>query len=799
MAPRRLEDRRIDIELDPNSLKTQIAIWGKAYREQEIGDTYREIIYSALDGDREFKVEPSAQEMLMNRSTSKLRTFDILYDCIQGRVVNPLLQPHPPSLARNLVPPVPVLAMDAGSSSSAIRPRGADSTVGGPSLFQGAQTVNINGGNINVGNQYNAGAETAGDGRDWPRFAEWKEYCRWLVPEDELKTMWGTGMPGAGKTIFASIVINEVELHAQASPRICVAYIYFRYSDHTTATVRDFLATLVKQTTERHPDCLALCVEPYNRHIREKTQPSEAELLQLLHCFSEVLEVMFCFLDALDEAPTNVQLDLLEKLSSLNLTSLKPIDTQFVPRTHDLDLHIAKDISRSAVLRSILNQGGPALREKIETIIKQKCGGMFLHASLQLDALHDCASLYDVEKTLEEFPRRIEDVYQRTWNRILDQSPNMVVLAKNVLIWVLCAMKSLTVGELCYVVATCPDTHKFDPHRLVNKATLMGLCRGLVNVEEKTNIVRFVHYTAKDIVKGLVSESSPYPHSLPAMFCMALLTEHGFQKTTFIEKAALSTTLDAKPLVLYAYKHWSDHAHNPPAIAIPPRMLCFPIGLRYNPFRDPQVYDILGPLHMAVYFDFPLSVAGTAHLRNPNHPTPRSGQTPLIFATRRNSLRAMKELLSLPGILVNAADKHGDNPLLHAIKGYRQEARLSLLLLLDHSEINVNMVDSYGRTALMLVWSEEVALLLLAHSKIKVNQVDLEWKTALMRSSFDGSISVVRVLLADPRVKVNLKSKAGMTALDMAEERYWGDDEPYDQIIELLRTHSDRYVIHFQY
>ncbi|KAH6892705.1 hypothetical protein BKA70DRAFT_1440750 [Coprinopsis sp. MPI-PUGE-AT-0042] len=53
-----------------------------------------------------------------------------------------------------------------------------------------------------------------------------------------VKTMWGSGMPGAGKTIFASIVINEVEARAEASEYpICVCYIYFRYSDHTTATV----------------------------------------------------------------------------------------------------------------------------------------------------------------------------------------------------------------------------------------------------------------------------------------------------------------------------------------------------------------------------------------------------------------------------------------------------------------------------------------------------------------------------------------------------------------------------------
>ncbi|KAH6907840.1 hypothetical protein BKA70DRAFT_346185 [Coprinopsis sp. MPI-PUGE-AT-0042] len=118
------------------------------------------------------------------------------------------------------------------------RPGGNNDT-GGSSLFQGARTVNINSGNFNIGNQSNAGVEkavqsildeilnyrdvhnanlgkaTAGTG---PRFAEWKEYCQWLAPENEMKTMWGTGMPGAGKPIFASIVINEVEVYAQANP-----------------------------------------------------------------------------------------------------------------------------------------------------------------------------------------------------------------------------------------------------------------------------------------------------------------------------------------------------------------------------------------------------------------------------------------------------------------------------------------------------------------------------------------------------------------------------------------------------
>ncbi|KAH6892735.1 ankyrin repeat-containing domain protein, partial [Coprinopsis sp. MPI-PUGE-AT-0042] len=417
------------------------------------------------------------------------------------------------------------------------------------------------------------------------------------------------------------------------------------------------------------------------------------------------------------------------------------------------------------------------------------------HASLQLDALRGCANVYAVEKTLEDFPRQIQDVYRKTWRRIEAQSPDMSVIAKNALVWVLCARRSLTIKELRHAVATCPDTHKFDRRRLVDEATLMGLCRGLVNVEEETNIVRFVHYTAKDVVNDLVSQSFPYPHSLPAAVCMALLAEHGFQQTSLKDEHALKASLKAEPLLAYAYEDWPTHAHKSledTSLACQLSQFiqgccAFPVLMYVD--SGIALVDILEPLHMAANFDFPLSVVGSAHLCDPNHPTPHREQTPLIVTVMENSLSAMRELLSLPGILVNVADKEGEIPLVYAAE-WNKEASLSLLLA--HPKINVNATDSYGRTALMMAYSEEAANLLLAHRKIKPNLVDSDGDTALMRASRFGRLEVVRVLLADPRVQVNLKSKAGKTALEMAGERYWGDYEPYDQIIELLRTHSDR-------
>ena len=114
----------------------------------------------------------------------------------------------------------------------------------------------------------------------------------------------------------------------------------------------------------------------------------------------------------------------------------------------------------------------------------------FLHASLQMAALQECASLHDVKESLAHFPAHIEDAYIQTWKRILRQPQSEVV--QDCLLWVLCAARSMTVDELQHAIATSPKTRHFDPDRLVPVDTLVALSSGLLVVDEKTRLVRLV-------------------------------------------------------------------------------------------------------------------------------------------------------------------------------------------------------------------------------------------------------------------------------------------------------------------
>ncbi|KAH6909650.1 hypothetical protein BKA70DRAFT_1426069 [Coprinopsis sp. MPI-PUGE-AT-0042] len=191
----------------------------------------------------------------------------------------------------------------------------------------------------------------------WP--FDCREFRLFVDLDGVLKLMWGSGIPGAGKRRFLreylfdnssrptlmrlprSIVIDKLEALAREwNYQICVAYVYIRYSDQNQLTVRGILEVFVKQTVERHPDCIPLAQQADDRHLREGTQPTEGELLLLLAEFVARRKATFYILDALDEAPVKIRLVLLQKLSSLGarlfITSrpLPTIEAKFPARPY---------------------------------------------------------------------------------------------------------------------------------------------------------------------------------------------------------------------------------------------------------------------------------------------------------------------------------------------------------------------------------------------------------------------------------------------------------------------------------
>ncbi|KAH6873701.1 hypothetical protein BKA70DRAFT_1028051, partial [Coprinopsis sp. MPI-PUGE-AT-0042] len=646
------------------------------------------------------------------------------------------------------------------------------------------------------------------------------KFIIWLDPNGDLKILWGTGIPGAGKTVLVAIIIRELEALAEVEgSRICVCYVYIRYSDRADLSVRNILEIIVKQTVERHPDCELIAEKAYARHIREKTQPTESELLELLRQFTEVNAATFYFLDALDEAPDRIQVDLVLKLASLNarlFVTSRPLECvqARVPDAHcfpiiaqegDLDLHINQEIARSRDLANFLENTDPSLRDEIISLVKSKCSGMFLHASLQLDALCECATAYEVRQTLEKFPSSIQDVYLQTWNRVLEQKSSHVLLAKTALLWVLNSSRPMSIEELERAVAISPETYKLEPTRLAPGTTLIAFCRGLVTLEEESKLVRLVHYTAKGTLQELLQDSFPHPHSHLATVCMTHLTQCGFQNTTISSEGAFIAARRADPLLHYASDAWAVHARASLDMEDARRRIANFVSEchAFPAFTAPDLsecFDILSPLHMPAMFHLPMSLITHSNIGDLNVATQIYEESPLILASWCGNEGAIASLLAHSRILVNLVsgdgrsalmiqinlvDVKGQSALMLAAKNGRESV---VKLLLAHPEIQINLVNRNKRSALMLAAKnghESVIKLLLARHEIQINLVDVNEQSALMLAANSGHESVVKLLLAHPEIQINLVDVNEQSALMLAA------NSGHESIVKLLLAHPE--------
>ncbi|KAH6892787.1 hypothetical protein BKA70DRAFT_1536466 [Coprinopsis sp. MPI-PUGE-AT-0042] len=620
--------------------------------------------------------------------------------------------------------------------------------------------------------------------------------CIWLTSGEIFlfwvengKILWGIGIPGAGKTVLASIVIRYLEgLENTSGGVICVAYVYLRYSE--PLAIRDILESLVKQIVERHTDLIPSIEALYARHQQERTKPSQQELKGVLEGFVVCGKTLFFVLDALDKMRVEDRPILLRLLASLDarifITSrpLEPLQRQFADAQvfdiaaspSDLDLHIKNFLQHSPEVMALIE--GTDLEEQIAETIHRKSGGMFLHAKLQLEALRNCVSALDVEETLQGFPNDIVAIYAKTWERILAQGPKQSTLAKLVLLWITHVDGEMTIDMLRRAVATCPKTYAFETKRMVPEALLLTVCCGLVSVDEKTRLVRLIHefhprftiafyslgcdpdYTTRDAIIPRILELFPVPHALLGHVCIVHITKSGFLHFVS-ENDEWHSRIDDFGSVLYndtllEYDHqsWAHHTrqcgrYTPIISAVADLILnctTYPLG---------DSVDIGGPLHVAAFYGFEDVILSAAQVHSPNSGTLLYNVLPLALAVERGHLASAKALLSLPGINVNVLGIQGEHAFITAATSGHIEC---IELLAQAPGIDINVVNTLSETALIsaaIGGHAEVVKFLVRLPGIRIHAVDPSGRTALMRAISRGHTKVVQELLSAQGIDIN--------------------------------------------
>ena len=130
-----------------------------------------------------------------------------------------------------------------------------------------------------------------------------EQYQSWL--KTRAQTLFCPGIPGAGKTILTSIVIDDLTTRHQNDPSIGIAYLYCNFRRRDEQKAENLLASLLKQLNQERPS-LPDCVKAlYNQHKDKRTRPSIDELSKALQSVSAIYSRVFIIIDALDECQTS--------------------------------------------------------------------------------------------------------------------------------------------------------------------------------------------------------------------------------------------------------------------------------------------------------------------------------------------------------------------------------------------------------------------------------------------------------------------------------------------------------------
>ncbi|KAJ3579030.1 hypothetical protein NPX13_g1537 [Xylaria arbuscula] len=342
------------------------------------------------------------------------------------------------------------------------------------------------------------------------------------------------GMPGAGKTLIASTIINKLRADVGVCHRTCL-FFYFKHSSETkrsmTSMLRAFLTQLMYQDDtliqEFHGKCHAFSNTEARQLHNLKTWT--ADLLSSQNACTIIL-------DGLDECYKHGNSESKKILEWLLLSVLPDCERKGATirllvlgqRDGDLDLclldfpsiRLDRESPHSDDLRlftqkrasDIGQRFGLDLEEEEDIVcrVTDIAKGMFLYATVVMDNLLAQGSAAELDEELQaKFPDGLDQAYERVAFRILDcpkRSEKQREAAAKILRWLTCAIRPLRWNEIQCLCCIDPHSGVCNPkHRRVdNYKTLCGSFVDVDDVDRDLNIylqsnpvVSLVHSTAR--------------------------------------------------------------------------------------------------------------------------------------------------------------------------------------------------------------------------------------------------------------------------------------------------------------
>lgn len=219
------------------------------------------------------------------------------------------------------------------------------------------------------------------------------QFQEWLI--NNKQTLFCPGIPGAGKTMIASIIIDHLCTKFQNDASISIAYLYCNFRRQHEQNPADLLVNLLKQLIQRRPFVPENVKSLYDYHKHKRTHPSFEEISKVLYSIAAHYSRAFIIIDALDEckASNGSRRKLLSEIFNLQAkTGISLFATsRFIPEivkefegSISLEIRASDEDVRSYLKGHIFRlplcvTRSHDLQEEIETKVIKTVDGMYAH------------------------------------------------------------------------------------------------------------------------------------------------------------------------------------------------------------------------------------------------------------------------------------------------------------------------------------------------------------------------------------------------------------------------------------
>jgi hypothetical protein len=222
------------------------------------------------------------------------------------------------------------------------------------------------------------------------------EYQKWVQEKGQL--LFCPGIPGAGKTISASVVVNDLTQRFSSDKSVGIVAVYCSYTAKDSQHTIDFLGGILKQLCQRLGSVPQDVQDLYTSNENGRTGPQYDDIMKVLKSHLGNYSHVMVVVDALDEwqPPQNDRFNLIDELLHLHIECHINlfVTSRFIPaieakfqgypclqiRANQDDIHRYIEDYRWPLLSPV--GGRPDLQQEIKSCVSRAANGMQVHEGL---------------------------------------------------------------------------------------------------------------------------------------------------------------------------------------------------------------------------------------------------------------------------------------------------------------------------------------------------------------------------------------------------------------------------------